>query len=85
MGVSFLDTLSKLITILKKASPDFEFMSNHKSGLMTHIAYSEVMNQIIAIKFPNRKDYISPGTALKYLQGTQKVIFDLFGNDYIRK
>lgn len=37
--------------------------------------YSLKLNQIIAVKFPNREHYITKGIARQYLQSTRKTIF----------
>ena len=78
-GVLIVEIISRLTVILNRASHDFTFGNYHKSGCMTYYGFSYNLNQIIFLKYPLRKDYISPATARKYLQGSQKILEDVFG------
>lgn len=66
--------IGKIISIMKKASKDFEILTIHKSGCMLYIMISMNLKQIVAIKFSSRKHYITKALAVKYLQSTHKTI-----------
>lgn len=80
-----MQKLGKLIYTLRKASSDFQFSSVHKKSCMTYLMYSAKLNQIVAIKIPNREFYITKGLALKYLQFTRKTLFKEYGQSICKK
>ena len=67
-----MELLGKLIYYLKKASPDFQFHNSFKKSCSTYIMYSQKLNQVIIVKFPNREHYISPRLATKYLEASRE-------------
>ena len=79
-----MEILGMLIFHLKKASSDFQFHSYHKKSCLLYIMYSRILNQVIALKFPNRRHYISGGMARQYLQSTRRTSEDTLGKSTIR-
>jgi hypothetical protein len=79
-----MDPLGRVIGVCKKASPDFKYFPVAKKSCMTHILYSSRLNQIIAIKFPNREHYIPKNIAFSYLQSTRKTILAELGKSVCR-
>lgn len=66
--------IGKIISILKKASKDFEMLTIHRSGCMLYIMILKDLRQILALKISSRKHYITKALAFKYLQNTRKTI-----------
>jgi len=80
-----MQKLGKLISVIKKVSHDFQFYDICKKSCMTYIMYSHNLNQIIAIKIPNRSHYISKELARIYLQSTRKSIEKILGESICKK
>ena len=64
---------------------DFQFEYIHKKDCLTCVMYSQILNQIVIIKFPNRKHYISKKIARDYLQSNRKIIENKFGKSICRE
>ncbi len=69
-----MELIGKLVPSLKKASSDFTFDYIHKKSCLTLLCHSQDLNQIVAVKFPNRSHYISIKLARDYLQATRRLI-----------
>ena len=63
---------------------DFQFEYIHKKDCLTCFMYSKTLNQIVIIKFPNRKHYISKKIAQGYLQSNRKIIENKLGKSLCR-
>jgi len=75
-----MDLIGAFIKVFSKSLPDFKYSQNYRDNCI--IFFSKILNQVICIKYSQRKHYIPPSLVHQYLDRSRREMERKLGSDF---